>query len=611
MRTLKAALIAALTPLAAIATGTFAAPAAQAAVTYSEVTSFGAARVHEPVGVAVDQATGDVYTGSFFIEGKPPLDKFDAAGSILPPSPFGEGDRAFFGAYFFSGVAVDPANSDLYALDGTAEEIQTYSASGEPISHFSVAGSANVFGLLTAVQIASDAAGNIYFPNAPNNEVQEFNPQGGLVATFTGSGEEALKEPTGVAVDASGNVYVADNGNGRMEEFGPTGAFIMAIGAGVNKTTSGEVCTAASGNTCGPGSEGVQSVALGAGGEIFLGEKGGAGFHVGLYSGAGEKLSDFGLGTIGTSGFETISTLAVGPNGAVYVADAGHSLVRVYAQQSRPSIVSASAQPQHFTAILKASIATGLAETAYRFEYGPTNAYGASVPVPDQDIGNGLDGPVTVARQLTGLQAGTTYHYRVAASNALGQTAGPDQTFTTLPPRPPIVATGQASGVAENSVTLTGTIDTQGSETTYEFDIGVDTSYGTRLFADAGLEAGARQYAFPLQGLMPGTTYHYRIAATNLFGTTYGIDQTFTTTSYPGEALTPPPTSLAQLPTSLLVPTGATSAPAKGTTKARVVAHAARRARSRAGHRRRRAAMRKHRRTRGGSGHVHSGRRSG
>jgi hypothetical protein len=32
-----------------------------------------------------------------------------------------------------------------------------------------------------------------------------------------------------------------------------------------------------------------------------------------------------------------------------------------------------------------------------------------------------------------------------------------------------------------------------------------------------------------ITGLVPGTTYHYRLEATNSYGTTYGPDQTFTT----------------------------------------------------------------------------------
>jgi uncharacterized repeat protein (TIGR01451 family) len=40
-----------------------------------------------------------------------------------------------------------------------------------------------------------------------------------------------------------------------------------------------------------------------------------------------------------------------------------------------------------------------------------------------------------------------------------------------------------------------------------------------------------------LTGLSPNTVYHYRIEATDLFGTSYGADQTFTTTGTPSADL--------------------------------------------------------------------------
>ncbi len=553
--------------LAAVGLSLAAGPVAQANVTYGQVASFGSGQVGGPLGVAVDQTSSDVYVASFFAVHR--LNKFNAAGKILsPPSPFGQGVEAL-SAYFFSGVAVDPVNGHLYAIDGFGQEIQTYDGSnGILLSHFSVAGSANLFGLVTAVQIASGSAGNVYLPNAPNNEVQEFSPQGSVLQAITGSGGEALNEPTGVAVDSTGNVYVADNGNGRIEEFSASGAFDMAIGTGVDQTNGGSVCTAASGDTCGPGSDGSQAVAVDGAGDIFVGENSGSGFHVVLYSPTGEKLADFGLGTIGTSAVGVIDTLAVAPSGVVYVTDSGNNVVWIYAQQSRPSIVGASALAMtHTTTTLKTTINPNDADTSYRFEYGPSTSYGASVPVPDADIGAGLEGPVTSGQELAGLQPGTTYHYRVVATNALGQTVGADQTFTTLSPAAPVVSTGQASGVAQNAAMLTGTIDTQGSETVYEFDIGVDTGYGTRIFGDAGVEPGARTFTAALQGLMPGATYHYRILATNMFGTTYGADQTFTTASYPSATLAEPE-SPPLLPAPLL-------APVSGTTKGGVTAGAA------------------------------------
>jgi hypothetical protein len=55
---------------------------------------------------------------------------------------------------------------------------------------------------------------------------------------------------------------------------------------------------------------------------------------------------------------------------------------------------------------------------------------------------------------------------------------------------------------------------------------------------------GAETITLALQNLAPGTTYHYRIAATNADGTAYGADQSFTTPSYPSPItlpLTAPP----------------------------------------------------------------------
>jgi NHL repeat len=597
--------------LAALGLSLAASPIAQASVTYGQIASLGAGEeVRDPLGVAVNQANGDVYVGSLLNSAKSGVRQYNRFGEYL--ATFGPDQPTSF----TSGVAVDPVNGNVYVVNGykdmETQVIETYGSSGGFVSEFSIAGSANLFGSFTVVQIASDSAGNVYLPNAPNNEVQEFSPSGSVLATFTGSGAEALKEPTGVAVAQTGNVYVADNGNGRVEELSPSGAFVMALGTGVNQTTGGSVCTAASGDTCGPGSDGSQTVAVDGAGDVFAGDNSGSGFHVVLYGPAGEELSDFGLGTIGTEAFGAINTIAVAPSGWVYVTDGSNEVVWIYARQSRPSLVSESSSAVRQTAAtLDAKIVPGYANTTYHFEYGTSAAYGASIPVPDGAIGNGglNDTPVSLGRELTGLQTGTTYHYRVVATNALGQTVGADQTFTTPLLQPPVVSTGQASGVAQNSATLTGTIDTQGFETVYEFDIGVDTSYGTRIFGDAGVEPGAHTFTAALQGLMPGTTYHYRILATNTFGTTYGADQTFTTASYPSATLAEPETP-PLLPTPLLAPAGGIrSASSIAGEVGRSSAHSARHRRAReSGHGR----GRRGRRGRsGGSGHAHDANRGG
>jgi hypothetical protein len=65
---------------------------------------------------------------------------------------------------------------------------------------------------------------------------------------------------SGVGVDGvSGDVFVADGGNHRVDEFSPSGVFVRMFGGEVDKTTKGNVCTAASGDTCGPGVSGSSS----------------------------------------------------------------------------------------------------------------------------------------------------------------------------------------------------------------------------------------------------------------------------------------------------------------------------------------------------------------
>jgi hypothetical protein len=198
--------------------------------------------------------------------------------------------------------------------------------------------------------------------------------------------------------------------------------------------------------------------------------------------------------------------------------------------------VSASAVRQT-TATLNASIDPGGLESAYHFEYGTSTAYGTSTPTANTGAGTG---GVVVAQHLSALQPATTYHYRIIATNTSGTNVGVDHAFTTLPSQPPVVSTGEALGVAASSATISGIVETQGYETRYEFDLGADTSYGSRIFGQAEVPAGSQTFTVAVQGLQPGTTYHYRILATNTFGIVYGIDRTFTTPAVPAAALIAP-----------------------------------------------------------------------
>ena len=126
--------------------------------------------------------------------------------------------------------------------------------------------------------------------------------------------------------------------------------------------------------------------------------------------------------------------------------------------------------------------------------------------------------------QLTGLASSTTYHYRLVAVNAGGTALGGDRGATTTPP-PPAVVTGGASNVGLSSALLTAVVNPEGQATTYYFQFGTTPSYGLQT-PPASLGSGIANIAVErqLDGLMPNTSYHYRVVAQSKGGISYGAD---------------------------------------------------------------------------------------
>jgi hypothetical protein len=77
------------------------------------------------------------------------------------------------------------------------------------------------------------------------------------------------------------------------------------------------------------------------------------------------------------------------------------------------------------SATLEATINPDGANTAYYFQYGTTENYGASIPLELETIGSGK-AAVDLSQHLQKLQAATTYHYRVVA---ISEIAGRHEEF--------------------------------------------------------------------------------------------------------------------------------------------------------------------------------------
>jgi hypothetical protein len=102
-----------------------------------------------------------------------------------------------------------------------------------------------------------------------------------------------------------------------------------------------------------------------------------------------------------------------------------------------PSAVTEAASSVEGTqATLNAKVNPGLFAADYHFEYDTAEykageeGHGTSVPVPDKTLDAGTE-DVAVSEAVQGLKPGTTYHYRIVASNEIDTTYGKDQSFTT------------------------------------------------------------------------------------------------------------------------------------------------------------------------------------
>lgn len=93
----------------------------------------------------------------------------------------------------------------------------------------------------------------------------------------------------------------------------------------------------------------------------------------------------------------------------------------------------------------------------------------------------------------------------------------------------PSATTGVAQAMA-SAATLTGTANPNGFSTVCRFQYGSTTSYGMNSGSKSiGSGTTDVNVNIPISGLVPGSTYHYRLEVQSTEGTCYGIDRSFTT----------------------------------------------------------------------------------
>ncbi len=345
-----------------------------------------------------------------------------------------------------------------------------------------------------------DASGNIWVADAGNNRIEKFSSSGEflLASGSAGTGNGQFNGPKGLAVDASNNVWVVDRLNHRVQKFDSTGKYLTQFGGfgsgngqlnypwGIDVDAEGKIWVVDSGNervqhfsssgvyqskfsTFGP----AIGIAADAQGNLWVSESFES--RVRRFSPTGQILNTLDSGPWGE--FNLPHGLTVDSDENVWVADTSNHRVRTFS-----------------------------ADGTYLTGFGSEGAGSGQLSYPE-DLAFGSDGSLWV----------------VDTSNSRVQ----KWSFGA-----PEATTEGATDLAETGMTLNATVNPEGSATTYRFEYGLTQAYGLSVPASPeSIGSGGKNVAVskPIEELVPGRTYHFRVVATNAVGTSYGQDFTATT----------------------------------------------------------------------------------
>jgi sugar lactone lactonase YvrE len=526
-------------------------------------------------GVAVNTTTHDVYVAD---TGNLRVDQFSSAGVFIRAWGWGVADGlpgfesctlacqpglAGSGAGQFTTpafVAVDnsagPSAGDVYVGDAGTNTVLKFSASGAYLAtndgSSATAPVAGPFGPLGGVTV--DGSGNLWVYDQ-NGNMFEF-AQGGGFTTDWNSGRGVI--PNGIDADSAGNLYVL-TGAGTVEQFTATGTDVGPVNGDATDPTGFALDRSS--------------------GEVYMDSGGVLVRHYPAGCDAGGSCTA--VDTFGSGHLSGAAGLAVDPSSqTVYAVDTGAGQLSVFIAATLPDVTTSpvtgvTASSAVFNGHLDP--AGGGDVTSCRFEYVTDAAFqatgfsdlssGGSVAC---DQGTPISSPSDVTATATALSPTpfTVYHVRLVASNALGASSGADQSFTT--PGPPAVDSTGVTNVTSDSADLGAQINPGLLSTTYHFQYGTSSSYGqsTPESPSIGADFTDHPASAHIQGLAPGTTYHFRVVASNSLapGGIQGPDHTLTTQASAGGTPTLPDNRGYELVTPVNKGDGNLPAPARGGT---------------------------------------------
>jgi hypothetical protein len=516
---------AALLATAAFAMLALGAAPASAAKTRLLEASFGpdgtaASSFEQPAALGVDQSTGDVYVADYAAG---TVQKFNSAHEPseftgLNPSIVGGKltGFSFFTTEPESQLAVNSTSHDFYVVNNGDKSVRAFQSDGEPADFTAGpgAGTNQIGGFGELCGVAVDANGDIYASDFFNG-VQVYAPSGEPLTTISAFGT------CNVAAASQGTVYL-NHFEGRVEKLSPSEFPVTS------STTYESVGTVDENGSWGVAVDPASD-------HLYVDEHN----RVAEYDEGGTRIGSF--GAAGPGALTASEGLAVNAaSGQIYVSDAGANR---QVETFGPPVVLPDATTGEASEVQPTSVTLngvvnpeGVEVTDCHFDYVDEADYNPSAANPykaggtaacEETVGSGTS-EVSVKAKVTGLQVGTTYHYRLQTSNENGSEFGQDATFATPPP--PSIDSATATNVTATSVDLNAQINPGGLDTTYHFEYGTTGSYGASIpILDEDIGEGTSDVAKSqhVTGLSANTTYHWRVVAKSAAGVTTGGDHTF------------------------------------------------------------------------------------
>ena len=173
--------------------------------------------------------------------------------------------------------------------------------------------------------ITADKNGNIYVIHRPQNgdPIVVLDPQGKFIRSW---GKGMFELPHGIRIDPQGNVWTADAHTSVIYKFTPEGKRLLEISVG---DIPAELPPNRNRTFCG-----ATDIGFAKGGNIFVTD-GYCNSHVIEYDAAGKQLRMWGDHGTGPGEFEVVHSVAIGPDGVVYIADRENGRLQWFSQTGK------------------------------------------------------------------------------------------------------------------------------------------------------------------------------------------------------------------------------------------------------------------------------------